>query len=157
MGGPGSGGGRLGGGQKPKTAREKWLAGRPDSETPAPRPRADPLPPPATLTPAERDYWRTWAVHAAHAGTLTTATAYDFAVLVSLAVEADELLLARRAAGWDEDGLRLSSAYRQVVQRLEVKMRSFLLAPFGRPMPVDAPTGGGDGFTEFDTGDPPTH
>ena len=148
MGGRGSGGARVGAGRKSK--RPPSSRGR--CNTAPSMPHAEPfeveLAPPVTLSPAEHAVWVALAPHARRAGTLEPSTAADFAVLVSLVVEARELLEARRAAGWSDRGFTLATHYRQVVQRLEAKMRGFLLSPIGKPIrpPVVAP----DEFAEFD-------
>ena len=90
--------------------------------------------PPADLTDHERTLWARLAPAAALAGTLTPATACDFRILIELLAEADELLHARREAGWGDAGRALSSAYRATILRAEAKARAFCLAPMGKPM-----------------------
>jgi hypothetical protein len=150
MGGPGSGGTRIGSGGKPKSARARWLRGRPGSPRPPAAPSVDPPLLPAGLTDAERAIWLTLAPHAVVAGTLTPATQHDFLTLVQLTVEAAELLEARRAAGWGRAGQALSRAYRHVVQRQEAKLRGFALSPIGKPMLSSTPVETDDPFAEFD-------
>jgi hypothetical protein len=58
---------------------------------------------------------------------------------------------ARRALGWTDEGMRLATAYRGMVQRVEAKMRGFKLAPIGKEM-TDAEAKPVDPFAEFEGG-----
>lgn len=144
MGGRGSGGFRVGSGRKSKKSKRdhRRTAGHDTLTDPL-----EVLPPPASLSPAEQAIWIALAPHATTAGTLGPETAVDFGVLASLAVEAAELLQARRAAGQSDQGLKLATAYRQTVLRLEAKMRGFKLSPVGKP--INPPVAPADPFEEF--------
>jgi hypothetical protein len=65
-------------------------------------------------------------------GTLVPATEFEFQALCQLAVEQARALQAFQAEGFTEFGLKLERAYRGLTQRLETKLRSFKLAPFGK-------------------------
>jgi hypothetical protein len=82
-------------------------------------------------------------------GTLTPATAGDFAVLCSLQSDLPDLLAERRAERWSAKGLALAKEYRGMVQRLEAKRRAYMLGAMGKPMP-EAAVEVVDPFAEFD-------
>jgi hypothetical protein len=104
--------------------------------------------PPDTLTPGELAAWLVNAPHAAAAGTLTAATADDFAALCALEVEMVAVLAERRLEGWTNYGLALAREYRGLVTRVENKRRAFRLAPMGKEMVASAAPA--DDFSEFD-------
>lgn len=154
MGGVGSGGLRVGAGRKPKNQSQHWLGGDAGKRGKGKKPKtADVMliPAPRSLDGDARDVWSSLAPHACAARTLTDATVRDFAELCELVVEMESARVARRAAGWNGDGLRLAAAYRGLVQRVEAKMRAFRLAPIGKEMTPDAPTPD-DPFDQFEGG-----
>jgi hypothetical protein len=157
MGGVGSGGMRVGAGPKPKTKDAHWLggdAGKRGMAGAGPAAPAEPvvvIAPPVALGEQARGVWEALAPHACAARTLTEATVRDFRELCELVVDMDAARAARRAEGWTDMGLRLATAYRGLVQRVEAKMRAFKLAPIGKEM-TDAEVKPTDPFAEFDGG-----
>jgi len=151
----GHGGRRIGSGRRPTPESGRWLdggidhRGRPGAgERPVPRVSV-PVEPPDGLTPAELVVWRVHADAAIAAGTLTPATAAEFATLCTLDVQAQKILDEWQVEGITDRGIRLASAWRAMIARLENKRRSFCLAPLGKPLaPVAAEPG--DGFGDFD-------
>jgi len=151
----GKGGSRLGSGRKPKPFIGRSLDGgidkkrRPDTvEPPKPAP-SGPVEPPDGLTSAELDCWRRHAPAAVAAGTLTPATAAEFATLCVIDVFAQRILDEWQVEGLSDRGMRLAREWRALVVRLENKRRSFCLAPLGKPLaPVAVEPG--DGFGDFD-------
>jgi hypothetical protein len=101
----GHGGKRIGAGRKPKSKKERWLAGnagkvnlalvthRPPVSTPQDVPAAEPLPevPSPLLTPSEADLWAQWAPRARARGTLVPETEPGFAQLCEVASKAAKL------------------------------------------------------------------
>lgn len=104
---------------------------------------------PDGLGDVEQSYWLRLAPHATLARTLTAATVDDFTELVHLLAERDACLIARRDAGWTDAGTKLSKEYRGLVQRCEGKLRAYMLAAAGKPMPT-AEAEVDDPFLEFD-------
>lgn len=131
------GGARVGAGRKPTPSRP--LGEAVDVEMPA------------GLGEVERGYWARLAPHAVQARTLTPATVGDFSELVHLLAERDACLVARRDAGWGDAGTKLSKEYRGLVQRCEGKLRAYMLAAAGKPMPSAELED--DPFAEFDQPD----
>jgi phage terminase small subunit len=106
-------------------------------------------PVPGLLSAGAEAVWRELAPYAAEARTLTPGTAFDFAQLCEMVVEARDALQARRAEGWTADGTRIATSWRGIVQRLEAKMRGFRLSPIGREIAAPVPQAV-DPFAEFD-------
>jgi hypothetical protein len=140
------GGSRVGAGRKPKKRPALTLVNTRRDPTPAPpRPPAaavddDELArPPADLTPAERDVWRTCAPLAIEAQTLTPATAIGFRELCTVAALthaiAESIDAARSAKEPSPfaiaDGLKLYTKY---AQRLDGLLARFKLTAFGKPV-----------------------
>lgn len=156
MGGVGSGGFRVGAGRKKKNQTQHWLGGDAGKRGLGKRGKKAPPPPdttviapPWTLDEKTRNVWESLAPHACTARTLTPATTRDFRDLCELVVDLDGVRVAMRQAGWTDDGLRLATTYRGLVQRVEAKMRAFRLAPIGREMATEAPKPT-DPFAEFE-------
>ncbi len=149
------GGARVGAGRKPKTPRKPPKTGAlvafdggrvgGDGETPP----ALSGEPPETLPADEQAFWRAYAPLAIAAGTLTPQTAGSFRLLCELDAEkrATKETMDRDGrtyikvtvdgAGQEHQELKahpLTSAYRQLAQRVEALMARFLLAPFGKPV-----------------------
>lgn len=142
----GWGGARVGAGRKPKDkaaarlhgSRQRTVIRFPGAEAPPPEP-AEPIDPPKKLSPKARAVWRELAPYAQAAGTLTTGTAAAFALLCR-AVVLEQRLSRGLAAG--------SADHRGMMQRVEVGMTRFGLAPIGKP--IAAPAKPEDPFAEFD-------
>ena len=173
MGGKGSGGSRIGAGQKGKDAAARWLSGtaaRPtgadassSSASSAPAPLAV-LPPPPELEPAVGAIWEALAPHAAAARTLTIGTAAAFRDLCEAIalrrdmltqIARDGLTLGRRIV--DDAGVEylerrahpLLNQQRAMLQRIEAGMVRYGLLPIGKPLADPAPTAA-DPWAEFD-------
>lgn len=153
MGGPGSGGARLGAGRRQKDATRRWLGGSADRrgprDTKAPElPGVASVVMPGRLTPEARKVWRRDSRAAIEARTLTPASAEDFGDYCELVVDLASVMAARRERGWTKDGLRLFRAANALVLRIESKRRAFLMAPMGKPLVEPKPEV--DPFSEFD-------
>lgn len=155
MGGAGSGGSRVGAGQKPKTRRLRALQGN-AGHRPLPAERAiapTEISPPDRLTPKELEYWRELAPHAIAAGTLVSATVAPFVLLCKCMVMADEMHATMLNEGLTvvkyvitEEGSQeekkihpLVSPYRNMVQRIESLAVKYKVCALGKPMDVDTP------------------
>jgi len=141
----------MGSGQKPKTQRERALAGSRERTAARDSGHGDPalLVPPADLPEAAQVWWRRLAPHAV-VTTLAPSTALAFADLCMLRVRLDEIVAAIARDGVMVDGQQhpLLSQERQYRARVEIGMRAFMLAPFGKAVEADeAPV---DPFAEFD-------
>jgi hypothetical protein len=158
MGGKGSGGMRVGAGRPAKPQADKVLAGtaRPPAGRPPepPEPPIAVVPPPADLTEAQRLLWDQLAPFALEARTLTAATVLAFCDLL-------EAIVVKRTmqARIDKEGQVLTMVsgkkahpllghHRGMMQRVEVGLARFKLAPIGKeltegPAPVDP-------FSEFE-------
>ena len=141
MGGVGSGGARSGSGPKPKTRAFQPIDGGRAEEVS--------LLPPADLPADQAEFWRTYAKSAVEARTLTGQTVGAFRLLCELDAEkrATKAVIERDGrtyvkcvvdgAGNEHQELKahpLTSAYRQLAQRVEALMGRFGLAPFGKPV-----------------------
>jgi hypothetical protein len=142
------GGARIGAGRKPKDEALKALHGsrrRTAAALLPPLVPADvPMPvvdPPASLTGPALAVWHELAPFALAARTLTAATAAAF-VMLCRAVALERALARSREKG--------GSNHRGVMQRCEIGLTRFGLAPIGKPVtsPAAPPP---DPFTEFDT------
>jgi hypothetical protein len=158
VGGVGSGGFRVGAGRKKKNQTQHWLGGdagkrghgKKDKKVAPPADEAvEVIAPPWVLEEPVRNVWESLAPHACAARTLTAATTRDFRDLCELIVDLDSARVARRQLGWTDEGIRMATAYRGLVSRVEAKMRAFKLAPIGKEMATEtaAPA---DPFAEFD-------
>jgi hypothetical protein len=136
MGGRGSGGFRLGAGERPEVAGP--------TDTPLPT-----VPEPVDLTDDERVVWQELAPHAQAQRTLTAATATRFRLLcraVVLEGKYEAKILADGltyiavtvdGAGNERETLKahpLCGAHRGMMQRVESGMVAFRLAPIGKPL-----------------------
>lgn len=149
MGGHGSGGRRPGAGQPPKSLAdhavagtrsrsrrlllyppsgivgERVTAGEMNRATREAEP-AEPIDPPKGMSKAAAALWRELAPHATAAGTLVPATVVAFVLLL------DHLLILRAFAR--KPKTRGLSAHRSMMQRVDIELRCFGLAPEGKPM-----------------------
>lgn len=141
------GGARVGAGRKPKDEALKALHGSRRRAQPV----VDPPPAPAALTVVDppprlrgpaRTVWHELAPFARGAGTLEAATAAAFGMLCQAIVL--ERALARRP---DQAG---RPDHRGMMQRVEIQMTRFGLAPVGKAIPSPAAPPA-DPFAEFDT------
>lgn len=145
----GWGGSRVGAGRKRKNptaaalhgSRQRGVVPFPENddanEAPA-APAAGPVRRPRGLTKEQAAVWKQLAPHATAAGTLTAATAKAFEILCrAVVLEAD---LAKSGAG--------SADHRGMMQRVEVGLTRFGIAPIGKA--IIAPAKGEDPFAEFD-------
>ena len=148
MGGQGSGGARIGGGQKPKAGRPRR---EPEAvppgvlraitggvrEAPAAEPERSPLEvPPKDLTKAGRAIWASLAPQAVKRGTLVEATVEGFRELVELRVMRDGLRSAIPRQPGGVGGPRAMQLRRQVLQmtqRIDQMLGRFKLTSFGKP------------------------
>lgn len=145
------GGPRIGAGRKPKDEALKALHGSRRRAQPvvdpllaqAAPPAVDPpvVDPPPRLRGPARAVWYELAPFARGAGTLTAATAAAFSMLCQ-AIALERTLARRR----DQAG---SSMHRGMMQRVEVQMTRFGLAPVGKTVPAPAAPPA-DPFAEFD-------
>jgi phage terminase small subunit len=140
------GGARVGSGRKPKDGKAIPFApaavdgGRAEEISPVP---------PADLPMEQQDFWRTYAKPAIEARTLTSQTVGAFRLLCELDAEkqATKATIDRDgrtyikawtdSSGQEHQELKahpLTSAYRQLAQRVEALMGRFGLAPFGKPV-----------------------
>lgn len=154
MGGPGSGGRRVGAGHpRGRGATYSNGSGTGAADVGANDDAGD-VPPPDNLTLAQLAVWQDLAPLAVEEGTLTRATAQAFRDLCEAIVLKSTLL--RQA---ENDGLVLHgpqgkkahpllSQYRGLMQRVEAGLSRFNLAPAGRP--AKAKDLEGDLFSEFD-------
>lgn len=162
MGGPGSGGTRVGSGRKPKTATEKVLHG---TASAADREAADrgsgPLLPvacPEDLSAQQRRVWSELAPHALAERTLTDVTRLAFRELCEAIVLKRSLMLQIFAEGLTIEtplgpkAHPLLTQYRGLMQRTEAAMLRFRLSPMGKPL-LDDPKPETDGFDDFDRDD----
>lgn len=132
----GWGGARVGAGRKPKDkataalhgSRAKGIVRFPGGAPPPPEPPEEPLEeiaPPRELPKRALPVWRELAPRAQEAGTLTPATATAFALLCKA------IILERRLS----HGIGAGSAdHRGMMQRVEVGLTRFGLAPIGKPL-----------------------
>jgi phage terminase small subunit len=105
--------------------------------------------PPEDLPPEQRDFWHRYARLAIEARTLTPRTVAAFRLLCELdaeqratkkTIEHDGRTFVKvtiDGAGQEHQELKahpLTSAYRQLAQRVEALMARFSLAPFGKPV-----------------------
>jgi hypothetical protein len=148
---------RVGAGRPAKTQAAKVLAGTalpPKDATPAaPEPIAV-VPPPADLTDAQRLLWDQLAPYALEARTLTAATVLAFCDLL-------EAIVVKRTmqARIDKEGQVLNMVsgkkahpllghHRGMMQRVEVGLARFKLAPIGKELTEGTPPV--DPFSEFE-------
>jgi terminase small subunit-like protein len=143
------GGARVGAGRKPIAKRRRAI---PTNVVPIEGGRANELSrtPPADLPEDQHAFWRMYAPLAMDAGTLTRQTEGAFRLLCELDAEkrATRETIAkdgRTTMGITTDVTSseqhvqikahpLTSAYRQLAQRVETLMGRFALAPFGKPL-----------------------
>jgi hypothetical protein len=122
MGGIGSGGRRVGSGQKGKRNN---VVQHPSAPAP-PGPPSDTFDPPKTLRGQARAVWLELAPLAFEARTLTRATERSFVVLCrNVALEHK---MATRNYG------RGNANHRGMIQRVDAELAHFCLAPFGKPL-----------------------
>lgn len=135
------GGARIGSGPKPRRFAPAVIAGgRADDMSPTP---------PDDLPEDQRAFWRVYAPAAIEAHTLTPQTVGAFRLLCELDAEkqATKAVIDRdgrtyEKAWTDSSGQEhvelkahpLTTAYRQLAQRVETLMGRFGLAPFGKPV-----------------------
>jgi hypothetical protein len=145
MGGKGSGGARIGAGRKPKALAAHLLHGTATARarTTGSPPPVEPFPPPVGLPDDVRAAWLDLAPHAFTARTLTPATAYAFTLLCRNIVLERALATAAVTRGGPD--------HRALIQRLDIELARFCLAPIGKALwdPVPATE---DPFAEFDRG-----
>ena len=139
MGGSGSGGRRVGSGQKgkrgsvlrhpsaPATRRTGHRGGGADG----PPPPDDTFDPPASLGGQARAVWLELAPLAFAARTLTRSTEVSFVILCRNV--ALERRMARRKYGAG------NANHRGILQRVDAELAHFCLAPFGKPLADEKP------------------
>lgn len=133
MGGMGSGGRRVGSGQKGK--RRGGVVVRHPSSTPATASTSssggDTFDPPAYLRGQARAVWHELAPLAFEARTLTRTTEAAFVILCrNVALERK---MARRKYGAG------NANHRGIIQRVDAELAHFCLAPFGKPLAEEQP------------------
>jgi len=138
MGGKGSGGRRVGSGQKRKSDLEHAISGttmklgtllaHPSATAVAPIEMFDP---PKTLRGNARQVWLELAPHAFEARTLTRATELGFVILCR------NVALERKLAGKTTTAGR--SNHRGMIQRVDAELTKFCLSPFGKALYAAAP------------------
>lgn len=141
MGGRGSGGARVGSGQKPRDP--VTVPGKP------PEVPVELLPPPADLTPDQAGVWNELAPHACSARTLVRATVASFSDLCEAIVLKRKLMKQIEEDGYtfqkvtvDGSGQEhsetkahpLLAQHRGMMQRVEAGLLRFKLAPMGKPI-----------------------
>jgi hypothetical protein len=146
LGGKGSGGTRVGSGQKPKTLAEKLLVGsarKKDKDRAAALNSApiEPFDAPIDLTSEERLVWERLAPSAFKSKTLTKATEYQFVLLCRNVVLERELAVNPEMRG--------GANHRGILQRIDSQLTKFVLSPMGKPLIEDAPKPD-DPFAAFD-------
>lgn len=122
MGGIGSGGRRVGSGQKGKRGT---VVQHPSASAP-PGPPTDTFDPPPTLRGKARAVWLELAPLAFEARTLTRATELSFVVLCRNVALERKMAVARYGAG--------GANHRGMIQRVDAELAHFCLAPFGKPL-----------------------
>lgn len=129
MGGIGSGGRRVGSGQKGKK-RGRGVVIQHPSSAPASAP-GDTFDPPVHLRGQARAVWHELAPLAFEARTLTRATEAAFVILCrNVALERK---MARRKYGAG------NANHRGIIQRVDAELAHFCLAPFGKPIAEETP------------------
>lgn len=165
MGGPGSGGRRVGAGAKPKDATLGALSGSrrtrvrgqkqnqknqnvpvgdvasASEQAAPPTTTAVPIPPPASLTLESLAVWQELAPLAFQEGTLSESTALALRDLCEAIVLKRKLLQQAEDEGYvvaAGDGVKahpLLSQFRGLMQRVEAGLTRFKLAPLGKELP----------------------
>lgn len=157
MGVPGTGGARIGSGEKPQEAviaqlRGKVVRGGQNTVKAVLR-RPEPVPEPADLSPAEAELWREMAPEAHAAGTLVPRTVGQFRDLIEAILVKRQMLREIEAEGYQVDVVQLQmdeagggvqsvqkkahglwTHYRGMLQRVETMRAKFSLCPFGKPI-----------------------
>ncbi len=168
MGGFGSGGARVGSGQRRKDDATRALHGSRNRDKRKPQDEAPVVPsavkPPAHTTPEQLAVWAELAPHALAAKTLTPGTAESFRQLCEAIVIRRGLLASIEKRGYESIRVTtdvtsgeqhietkansLLSRYTAMMQRVEAGMARFKLAPVGKEIaPTEKPK---DEWAEFD-------
>ena len=144
-----SGGKRVGAGRKPRSSLRAVATRRVPSEE-KPKVADDALRRvPAGLADDQAAIWETYAGPAIEAGTLTSRMVGAFAFMVKLIAQEQAILVQIEADGWTFTKVTIDGAgqeqrelkahplcphYRGIVQRVDAQMKSFAVAPFGKPV-----------------------
>ena len=131
MGGKGSGGRRVGAGQKGRRRNVIRHPSAPPAAPPAPPIDGDTFDPPASLRGRAKVVWGQLAPLAFELRTLTRATEVSFVILCrNVALEHK---MATRTYGVG------NANHRGIIQRVDAELAHFCLAPFGKPLAEKEP------------------
>jgi hypothetical protein len=128
MGGIGSGGRRVGSGQKGKKA---VVVRHPSAPPTPPGPPSDTFDPPTTLRGKARAVWLELAPQAFEKRTLTRATELSFVILCRNVALERKMATRKYGAG--------NANHRGIIQRVDAELAHFCLAPFGKPLSEEKP------------------